>query len=95
MNIYELRWHNAVRTANKINALLASGHLVFDENGDLVLQPFKISRDEIKLPIGDRCAVLYFLRDPEFDNGAHTKIEEYNNQFSNWKAVDPKYIFSI
>jgi len=92
MNVYERRWNNAVRIANKINHLLEQGYIVYDSEGDRVRHSFQVSEEEILLPLSDNFKILYFLRDTELDNGAHTKISDYNDMFKNWMFVHPSNI---
>ena len=95
INLYEKRWFNAVKVATKINNLLDTGHFIFNEVGERVLHKFKITDMEVLLPMSDSSSILYFMRDKEYDNGAYTKISDYNAQFNGWKAVHPDNVFLI
>ena len=94
MNKYQARWNNAVRMAEKINRLLDAGYMVFDD-GEHIEYRFIITNDEVILKISETSSIMYFIKDPELDNGMYTSIPEYNAQFKDWKYVAPKNIKSV
>lgn len=95
MNIYDARWQNALKIANKINLYLEQGYLVFNDDNEIITGRFRITEDEITLlPEKDKnsCVYGYFLKDKEWDEGMHTTIKEYNEPFKKWRFVHPKDI---
>lgn len=94
MNIYEARWQNALRIANKINSFIDEGYLVFNDDNEIITGRFRITDKEIVLaPDKDsRCVYGYFMNNKDWDEGIYTPIKEYNEPFKKWKFVHPKDI---
>jgi hypothetical protein len=102
MNIYDARWNNAVKIAEKINGYLAQGFIIFDEENEMVEFPFEIREDSeiadcngIFRKIGEGCVLMHFLKDMEADNGYYDKIADYNAPFKKWKIIDPRFTKSL
>lgn len=94
MNIYNARWENAKRIAEKINSYLDSGYLVFNEDGERVSEKFLVKSFHGSEEIV--CGNLgYFINSKDLDNGMYTKISEYNSKFKSWKIVRPDDIKSL
>ena len=92
MNIFKARHNNAVRIAEKINALIDAGHVIFDEKGELLTGRFVIDEDgDVLHAVSDRCNIGYYMTDTDLDNGAHTTIADYNAQFADWTFIHPKH----
>jgi hypothetical protein len=94
MNQYEARWNNAVRIANKINELIKEGNIIFNDDSE-PCNGFIIRKDGIFQKVSANSSYIFFLKDKEFDNGYHTTIKEYNEQFKDWYYVNPKDYKSI
>ena len=94
MNIFECRWKNAVRIAQKINNYLTADYLVFNEHNELITHKFQITEKDIMLLTPDG-KVLYFLRDSDYDEGMYTKIKDYNAKFAGWKVVKKQDMIPI
>ena len=92
MNIYEARWNNAVKIAEKINSFLDRGFLIFNGDDEIINKKFAISNDEIYLPLICNCNLGYFLKNTDYDEGMFTTIKEYNKQFKDWKFIHPNDI---
>lgn len=104
-DVFESRWNNAVKIANKLNDYFDKGYIIFmDDENDMVevsimKYKFRIDDEGIALPIGTYlntdCSISYFIKDKEMDNGYYTTIKEYNDQFRHWKIVHPKDLKKI
>ena len=94
MNIYESRWNNAKRIAEKINKFIDEGYVVLDDEGSRVIDKFIITENEISRKI-DNYELSYFIADRDCDEGLYTTIEKYNARFFDWIVIDPKHINKI
>lgn len=57
---------------------------IIDANGDICVH------------LGDAsCRLMFFIKDKELDNGYHTTIKDYNNNFKNWKYTKPENMLSL
>lgn len=99
MDIYEARWKNAKRIAERIKEMQDKGWLVFDEDRRIV-HKFSIEKNRD----GEECiverysgsfSVNYFVNDKYWDEGLYTTIAEYNKRFRDWKCIDPKNIVPL
>lgn len=91
--IFEARWRCAVAIAQRINDLIDQGCIVLDEKQNPVKR-FTVSDSEIAIVDGNS-SLIYFDRNPEYDNGMHTPVAEYRAQFKSWVAIHPKDFQSI
>lgn len=88
---FSARYANAVRIAEKLAALLASGHHVFDKAGDRVDSVTEYDR-YIAIAFRDSGSVIYFIKDKRMDNGAMDSISAFNALFEGWTYLDPSNI---
>jgi hypothetical protein len=94
-SIYEARWKNALKIADRINNMIFNGYKVFNKDGD-VQEAFIIEDNKIKQYDSFTGVMLgWFENDPDLDNGSNTPIKEYSAYFKDWTAVHPKYIKRI
>jgi hypothetical protein len=95
-HILAARAANARRVGEKIKALIEQGFIVYDDDGSVVK---KVHLDDGDLAFGygfsDTTRFMYFINDPELDNGAFDTIPEFNAQFIDWRAVNPADIRRI
>jgi hypothetical protein len=82
--IHEARWNNAVAIANRINALLDEGYLVFDEHQQPV-QRFIIT--SVMIQSG---SIVYASTEPGWDNVLYVPMAEHSAAFAGWMAVHPR-----
>jgi hypothetical protein len=78
------RWNNAVAIANRINALLDEGSLVFDEHQQPV-QRFTITDTMIQSG-----SIVYAGKKEGWDNVLYAPMSEYSASFAGWVAVHPR-----
>lgn len=91
-NKYDYRRQNAKRVCAKITEHLDAGKLVFDDEGTLILQGQPTwDEDGFSIKCGNS-RMCYFVDDIDLDNGMHTSIKEFNEQFRSWKIINPKHI---
>jgi hypothetical protein len=91
MNIYEARWRNIVKQAQKVNNMLAKGYIgiEFDPDGkfppEIVNVPFTITDTEVVQKVSEQESWFWFGNDLEFDHGMYDTIKEVNEQFATIK----------
>lgn len=91
---YKARLDNAVRIANRANELLKEGYLIFDKDGSRI-EKFVVEDDgeDIKVcymyPERPNCRIVVMLGNPDYDDGLHTPVAEYNKYFDSWKIINP------
>jgi hypothetical protein len=78
------RWNNVVAIANRINALLDEGYLVFDEHQQPVRR-FTITDTMIQSG-----SIVYAGKEPGWDNVLYVPMAEYSATFADWVAVHPR-----
>jgi hypothetical protein len=86
MNIYKRRWINALKIAARVNRLIKSDYVVFDEDGSK-MSKFYLEGDELKMDFSEMCTLLFFRNNKDWDHGLYTKIADYNKQFENWEIA--------
>lgn len=98
MDIYEARWQNAKKIAERIIEMQSNGWLIFDGENKIA-HKFAIEKDSYgKDRIVERydgITIEYFANDRDWDAGLYTTIAEYNKQFAGWKCIDPKNIVPL
>ena len=83
------RWENAQRIGNKLKSLLDDGIILYNEDGDRVMD---IEVDDTGFyEVMGNCKIMYFINDTELDNGMYTSIKEFNKLFDGWTYVDPSH----
>ena len=82
------RWNNAKKIGTKIKSFIDKGFIVYDEDGDVVLD-IVIIDEGVFAKIDERNQIILFLNDTELDNGMYTPIKEFNETFKKWSFVDP------
>jgi hypothetical protein len=95
VNIYKARHNNAIRIAEKVNALVDNGYLIFDDQGERLVGRFVFEDEERNVFFAyedSSCKIIYFLNDLDFDNGIYDTVAEYNEQFADWSFVHPKHM---
>ena len=95
-NIYESRWNNAKRIAKLVNDLLDHGNFIFDKEGEKV-DPFVINEEQGKIyqESNKICRWIWFINDPNMDNGSNMTIEDYDKQFDGWTYISPKDVHEL
>jgi hypothetical protein len=83
------RWSNAVAIANRINALLDEGYLVFDEHQQPVTR-FTITDTRIETIDDAGDSIVYAGTEEGWDNVLYEPMAEYSATFANWVAVHPR-----
>ena len=98
MDIYEARWRNAKRIAERIIEMQEKGWLVFDEN-NFIIGKVEIIKDcfsiECIIETKDSIVDYWFENDIGADEGLYTTISDFNKRFKDWKCIDPKKIVSL
>jgi hypothetical protein len=83
------RWNNAVAIANRINALLDEGYLVFDEHQQPVTR-FTITDTRIETIDEAGDSIVYAGKEEGWDNVLYVPMSGYSATFANWVAVHPR-----
>jgi hypothetical protein len=95
MNNYQARQRNAVRWANAINKIIDAGGIVLDESNTPVKR-FTVREDgdviETHTSPGHVFSYSYFINNPGYDNGCHTKIADFDKKFEKWTFIQPKHV---
>lgn len=88
-SVRQARLNNARRVGERIKGLIEEGHLVIDDEGEVV----RTVRFEGFRGNGGLCIdqVVWMDDDPTGDNGLELTIAEFNAQFAGWKAIHPKH----
>ncbi|NTF16912.1 hypothetical protein G6L37_00535 [Agrobacterium rubi] len=86
------RRENAARIANKIADLISSGHKVYDDKGDQVLQTVVGKGGDVIFTFVEGGNTVMFMNDKNYDDGAMTPIPEFNASFSGWTYLHPRDI---
>jgi len=96
-SVYDCRWNNAVKVCSKINNLLSEGYKIFDEENKPVIYNIKIDEEnkEILLPLSENSNLILCDGNPEYDNGIHDTIKEFNSYFDKWTFINPKDVHSL
>lgn len=94
MNIYEARFKNAIRWAEKINSLLDLGYKIFNNDGESVVNKFVITDTSVYYPWDDNCRLTYFELETYSEEYWKT-ISEYDKYFNNWTYVNPCDIHTL
>jgi hypothetical protein len=83
------RWNNAVAIANRINALLDEGYLIFDEHQ----QP--VNRFTITDTMIQSGSIVYAGTEEGWGNVLYTPMAEYSATFAGWVAVHPRNFVKV
>jgi hypothetical protein len=90
-SIYDRRWANAKRIWTKFMMLHKAGYVIFDQENEIV-EGFRLNEEGCYTTFnrdGTGGGTFYFLNDPQLDNGMMTKVQDWNNQFLQWKCIHP------
>jgi len=94
-SIYDARRANARRIGERIKGYLDTGHLVLDDEGNIVTSVhftgFRRSEGGLSFGYGDgsRETVVHFEDDVDLDNGMHDTVAAFNAKFAAWKVLHP------
>lgn len=91
----EARIRNATAFATKVNQIIDSGGMVFDEDNNVV---YRIVCADNKISViysHDGARFTIFNSNPIMDDGLYTPIAEWNSQFKKWRYIDPSNIKQI
>lgn len=91
--LYAARFANALKAAEYINKMLDAGYVIHGDEGAKVYD-CRINSHEIVMKTDDGNVILY-LNDKEFDNGALTKIGDFNSQFDSWTMIAPHDVLNF
>jgi hypothetical protein len=83
------RWNNVVAIANRINALLDEGYLVFDEHQQPVRR-FTITDTRVETVDEAGDSIVYASTEEGWDNVLYIPMAEYSASFAGWVAVHPR-----
>jgi len=78
--------------------LLASGHKVFDGDGELVGSAEQKGFDDVwglRYSYKDsesKCRFVIYHDNKDWDNGYHDSVTKFKRQFSEWTVIDPKHV---
>lgn len=80
-----------MRIANKIKSLLDDGYTVIYDGNEIY--QITVNSDEILLITGPHTCIVLFRNNPNWDDGSHTIISEFNRQCADrFKAFKPASI---
>jgi hypothetical protein len=88
----QVRQANAVRVADKISGLIATGHQVFDEAGDQILEVIVGKGGDVLFRFRDGGNTVMFMNAKDYDNGAMDSVKAFNASFAGWTFLHPKDI---
>lgn len=91
------RWVNALKQAGRINRILKKGDIILIWDEEYVHPSGRFILDGNRLlwksTPDTNCLILYFINDPNLDNGVYDTIKKYNKtHFGTIRYCEKKYL---
>jgi hypothetical protein len=95
LNVYDRRWNNAKQLFERLQLLAKEQNCFVVFDNDFETDEIEINEDDRTINfVGDHCSVNVYNGDPEYDEGANSTIQEWNDEMRSrirvFKEIDLK-----